>query len=255
MEEPNTPTPLVSPSNKVGLYKKLLAVLQEVRYIQKDGNNSFHKYNYVTEAAVKDRQHEAFMNHGILFHLSITDMKEVVDGKNRLVTCKFAYKFIDVDTGEAEEGTSYGTGVDSLDKGLYKAIAGGIKYILTSNFLIATGDDPEDDRYETDQAKQEQVAAPATKKKGSSKANGSAPAGPSSPAPTNGSPTPAKGGNGAACHVCGDEIVDYTSKKGRLFTADVLVSESTKKYGVPMCASCQVAKGQEAQQGAGARVQ
>lgn len=235
----STPT-----DNKIALYKKLLAVLKDVRYIQKDGKNNFHNYKYVTEAAVKDKIHEAFMNNGLLFQLSIVDLQETVFGdekkQHRLVTVKLHYRFIDVDTGEYEEGTSFGSGVDSADKGLYKAIAGGIKYILTSNFLIATGDDPEDDRYETQQAKLEEAEA---KKR------------PATPThqPHNGSPSP-KQDSGVICSTCGETITDYVSSKGKAFTADILIMESKKKYGMPMCAQCQMAKGRQARAGAGARV-
>lgn len=249
MEQTVTDVPVSA--GKISLYKKLLQVYQDVRYIQKDGNNSFHKYRYVTEAGVKDKLHDAFVKNGLLFHFSITDLNEVVDGKNRLVTIKTYFKFIDADTGEELEGTSYGTGVDSLDKGLYKAIAGGIKYILTSNFLIPTGDDPEDDKYEKEQA-EEQTKATKSKANGKASKTQDAPPPPAPPAPVQQN---AGTGSGAECHVCGEQIADYTSSKGKVFSADVLVSESTKKYGVPMCASCQVAKGKEAQQGAGARVQ
>jgi hypothetical protein len=36
-----------------------------------------------------------------------------------------------------------GTGEDNSDKGTYKGITGGLKYILMKTFLIYTGDDPE----------------------------------------------------------------------------------------------------------------
>jgi hypothetical protein len=41
--------------------------------------------------------------------------------------------------------TGVGAGTDSSDKAPMKACAAALKYALTSGFLIATGDDPEDD--------------------------------------------------------------------------------------------------------------
>lgn len=244
------------------LYQKLLAVYRDVQYVQKTGNNTFHKYRYVTEADVKAKLHESFMKQGLIFNLSITDMTEAIDGKNRLVTCKFSYRFIDAETGDSLDGTSYGTGADTLDKGLYKAIAGGLKYILTSNFLIPTGDDPEDDKYEKELAEQEAKAAAAAAA-AAAKPVKKTPA----PKPVQKAPTPAPAvqtdddddagvGDTAptACGICSDPITTYTSVKGKVFQADVLIAESTKKYGTPMCATCQIAKGKEAQEGAGARV-
>lgn len=49
----------------------------------------------------------------------------------------------DSDTGEKIEGTVYGRGQDNMDKGIYKALTGALKYWLTTAFLIPTGDDPE----------------------------------------------------------------------------------------------------------------
>jgi hypothetical protein len=56
------------------------------------------------------------------------------------------YKFMDAEgKSDCIEGTWFGSGSDTGDKGLYKAITGGIKYVLNTNFLIPTGDDPEKD--------------------------------------------------------------------------------------------------------------
>ena len=32
--------------------KKIAAVMNDVHYVQKDGRNDFHKYNYASEAAI-----------------------------------------------------------------------------------------------------------------------------------------------------------------------------------------------------------
>ena len=60
-----------------------------------------------------------------------------------LLHCKRQIQFIDVDSDHELNGTWSGSGTDTVDKGLYKAITGGIKYVLNTNFLIPTGDDPE----------------------------------------------------------------------------------------------------------------
>ena len=52
---------------------------------------------------------------------------------------------MDSETGECVSGMFYGVGQDSGDKGIWKAVTGAIKYIMTSTFLIPTGDDPEKD--------------------------------------------------------------------------------------------------------------
>ena len=41
-----------------------------------------------------------------------------------------------------------GQGIDAGDKAPYKAMTGALKYALLQSFLLATGDDPEDERLE-----------------------------------------------------------------------------------------------------------
>ncbi len=136
------------------ILQKMLAVMTDCGYIQKDKENTFHHYWYASEAAIKDRVHKALVEHRVIPQFSLTGLKEreiPKQGKASewLVTADVHYKFLCVDTGEFIEGTFYGCGVDSSDKGLYKAVTGAIKYILTSQFLIATGDDPEQDEGRT----------------------------------------------------------------------------------------------------------
>jgi hypothetical protein len=57
------------------------------------------------------------------------------------VTCK--YSFVDIETGESIDGTFIGSGNGRDEKGNYAAVTGAIKYILTSNFIVPTGEDPE----------------------------------------------------------------------------------------------------------------
>ena len=58
---------------------------------------------------------------------------------------KTHYWFICKDSGEMIDGTYHGAGEDKGDKAIYKAITGALKYILTTSFLIPTGDDPENE--------------------------------------------------------------------------------------------------------------
>lgn len=134
-----------------GLTLKLLAVMSEVNYIKKDKKNEFHKYNYASEKAIKEALHPALVKHGVLFLPIACDVLSDIEiitskgNKERLMTIRFAYRFVDAETGEFFEAYSMGTGTDSSDKSVYKALSGAIKYALTGTFLIPTGDDPESD--------------------------------------------------------------------------------------------------------------
>jgi hypothetical protein len=57
-----------------------------------------------------------------------------------------AYTFMDVDTAEEITVKVAGEGLDAGDKAPYKAMTGALKYALLQSFLLATGDDPEDER-------------------------------------------------------------------------------------------------------------
>jgi hypothetical protein len=57
-----------------------------------------------------------------------------------------AYTFADVDSGEEIIAKVAGQGLDAGDKAPYKAMTGALKYALLQSFLLATGDDPEDER-------------------------------------------------------------------------------------------------------------
>jgi len=120
---------------------KLHAIMGEVSYIQKDKKNAHQGYNYASEAAIKERLHAALVKHGVIFQLS-TSYPQVVNSVT-WINCR--YVFADKDSGEQIEGTFLGSGSARDEKGHYAAVTGAIKYILTSTFLIPTGDDPEND--------------------------------------------------------------------------------------------------------------
>ena len=49
------------------------------------------------------------------------------------------------ETGFSESSVTSGEGMDKGDKGIYKAQTGALKYYLSVTFMVATGDDPEQD--------------------------------------------------------------------------------------------------------------
>lgn len=138
---------------KLTLKQKLHAIMSEVSYIQKDKRNDFHRYNYASEAAIKERLHEMFVKYGVLFSCDPVAVISERDrptktGSETVSLFQFSYCFEDVDSEEKREGMFFGSGADAADKGCYKAITGAIKYCLTTRFLIPTGDDPENEAAE-----------------------------------------------------------------------------------------------------------
>lgn len=133
------------------LAKKLVEVSKAIGYLQKDKKNSMQGYNYLSEAKIKETIKKEFDKQGIIFNYSTDNIREyeissTSKGTKQFVTvANGTYKFIDSESDVELSGTWFGSGTDTGDKGLYKAITGGIKYVLNTNFLVPTGDDPEKD--------------------------------------------------------------------------------------------------------------
>jgi len=60
------------------------------------------------------------------------------------------WQITDGETGEFVNFQSVGSGSDSTDKAVYKAMTGALKYALLLGFLIPTGDDPENEKPSND---------------------------------------------------------------------------------------------------------
>ena len=138
-------------SNK-NIYQKLIEVSKAIEYLEKDKSNKMQGYKYLSEAKVKEVIKKQFEEHGILFNYSTYEIREYEISPTHKGTKQYTtiargnYQFINIDNSEEKiVGNWAGSGSDTGDKGLYKAITGGIKYVLNTNFLIPTGDDPEND--------------------------------------------------------------------------------------------------------------
>ncbi len=123
------------------ILKKLGEVMKDIPRIEKDAENKFDGFRYASEKAIKEALHTAFVKHGILFMLD-TGNVIVLDDKTITIDCE--YRFFDIDSGESVSGKFIGAGLkNKKEKGVYGAVTGAIKYILTSTFLIPTGNDPD----------------------------------------------------------------------------------------------------------------
>lgn len=130
---------------------KLHEIMKEVNFIEKDKTNTFHGYDYASEQAIKEALHTSMVSKKVLFTLSAQNLRRTASGEkgSTITDIDFEYGFYDIESGEVFKGMFVGTGEDKLDKGTYKAITGALKYILTSTFLIPTGEDPEKESLKT----------------------------------------------------------------------------------------------------------
>jgi hypothetical protein len=141
---------MASPRIGSTLHQKLWQILTEIDRLPKDkANTQGSGYKYLSESALKERFHPLFAKHGIL--LVPTRSSEPVTTppsgtkSSYITTFTQSFAILDLESGERLEMEIAAQGGDSLDKGVWKGITGAIKYVLTTLFLIPTGDDPEAD--------------------------------------------------------------------------------------------------------------
>ena len=153
----------------MNVYQKILEVMKDVAYLQKDDTVGFGRSSYkaITEEKVTSTVRASLIKNGLVI-VPIQQEHErtdtVVTDKNgeqkiaRLSTVNVKYQIANVDDPEDYiVVASSGTGVDTQDKGVGKAMTYAYKYMLLRTFAIPTGEDPDktasaelDDRYSVD---------------------------------------------------------------------------------------------------------
>ena len=95
------------------------------------------------------REHLAAYNLCVFFGASeVLGIRETEGKAGPVTTIKMTATFACGDGGASFTTSWLGSGQDSGDKGVYKALTGGVKYLLMKNFLVSTGDDPEQEETE-----------------------------------------------------------------------------------------------------------
>jgi hypothetical protein len=126
---------------RLNLYQKISAVMKDVEYLSKDDAIEFKstKYRAISEEKVTSTVRASLIKHGLIILPIEQDHKRV----DTLTTVDVKYKIIDIDTGDFEILASSGTGADTQDKGVGKAMTYSYKYLLLRSFAIPTGEDPD----------------------------------------------------------------------------------------------------------------
>lgn len=142
------PTPEENLSPEAVILRAMNAVMDEVDYVQKKGENDFHGYKYATEADVLERLRPAMVKHGLILIPSVQQVSSVDQYGNTTVSIHYTLAHISgavwpqpiIAAGCGNDKNKSGIG----DKGLYKALTGANKYLLFKLFQIETGNDPEE---------------------------------------------------------------------------------------------------------------
>lgn len=127
--------------SKTQLYKKIHEVMKDVEYLQKDDKVEFGqtKYKAISEEKVTSTVRASLIKNGLV----IIPSEQEHSREGALSTVNTKYKIIDIETGEYEIAVSSGTGADTQDKGVGKAMTYSYKYLLLRTFAIPTGEDPD----------------------------------------------------------------------------------------------------------------
>jgi len=141
---------LLQPAPSLNLRQKLAEVRRRLGYVQKRGHNERFNYSYVTAADIAGSIGDLLAELGVVIIPRLEEISyESAAGRGeavRMARVVMAYTFADVDSGEELTAKVAGQGLDAGDKAPYKAMTGALKYALLQSFLLATGDDPEEER-------------------------------------------------------------------------------------------------------------
>lgn len=133
------------------IYQKINEVMKNIEYLTKDDKVEFGttKYKAISEEKVTTAVREQLVKQGIV----IMPIEQECENKelirtdksvNMLTTVHVKYRIQNIDDiNDFIEVESNGTGVDTQDKGVGKAMTYAYKYMLLRTFAIPTGEDPD----------------------------------------------------------------------------------------------------------------
>ncbi len=119
--------------------------LKEKGILKKGKTNEFDNYQYFSEAQYKELFTDLFSKFEL--ELKFNELEyDTFEGTEKQANGrmpKLEFYLYDVKTGFYETSIITGEGIDKGDKAGYKAYTGALKYYLANTFMVATGDDPE----------------------------------------------------------------------------------------------------------------
>ena len=133
---------------ELNLREKFAEVRRRLGYVRKRGHNERHNYSYVMAADLAGSVGDILAELGVVVipQLQSISTETPRSSSERIARIVMNYRFVDARSGEELTVRVAGEGADAGDKAPYKAMTGALKYALLQSFLLATGDDPEDER-------------------------------------------------------------------------------------------------------------
>lgn len=128
--------------SELNLWQRINKVMAAIEYLSKDDQIKFNTTNYraLSEEKVTSTVRPFIVKYGI----DIIPVKQIHTRIGDLTTVDVTYELINKDNPSEKQITvSSGTGKDSQDKGVGKAMTYAYKYMLLRTFGIPTGEDPD----------------------------------------------------------------------------------------------------------------
>lgn len=130
------------PEKSKNVFQRILAIMEELNYIQKGDLKVNGQYRFVSHDDVTEKVHPMLVKHRVLALPTTTYCKQ--EGNRTEVRLEVA--FVNVDEPTDRFSVEFpGFGVDQSDKGPGKAISYALKYAFLKTFCLETGEDPDKD--------------------------------------------------------------------------------------------------------------
>ena len=150
------------------IYQKINEVMKNIEYLTKDDKVEFGttKYKAISEEKVTTAVRDQLVKQGIVIipveqESTNKELIRTEKSVNMLTSVHVKYRIQNIDdVNDFIEVESNGTGVDTQDKGVGKAMTYAYKYMLLRIFAIPTGEDPDKiSSAETDNKIQKEIEA------------------------------------------------------------------------------------------------
>lgn len=133
------------------IYQKINEVMKNIEYLTKDDKVEFGttKYKAISEEKVTTAVRDQLVKQGIVIipveqESTNKELIRTEKSVNMLTSVHVKYRIQNIDdVNDFIEVESNGTGVDTQDKGVGKAMTYAYKYMLLRTFAIPTGEDPD----------------------------------------------------------------------------------------------------------------
>lgn len=135
----------------INIFQKINEIMKNIEYLAKDDKVEFGttKYKAISEEKVTTAVREQLVKQGIVIlpisqESTVTELIRTDKSVNQRADVHTRYRIQNIDDKEDYiEVESNGSGVDTQDKAIGKAMTYAYKYMLLRTFAIPTGEDPD----------------------------------------------------------------------------------------------------------------